>query len=35
MKRDRVGKMGGGLASQYKHSANFLRDDTLVNNLSR
>jgi len=26
--------MGGGLTSQYKHSANFLGDDIIVNKLS-
>jgi len=35
MKRDKTGKMGGGLTSQYKHSANFLGDDIVVKTLSR
>jgi len=35
MKRDKTGKMGGGLTSQYKHSANFLGDDIIVNKSSR
>jgi hypothetical protein len=35
MKRGRTGKMGGRLTSQYKHSANFLGDDTIVNKSSR
>jgi len=35
MKLDKTGKMGGGLTSQYKHSANFLRDDVIVNKSSR
>ncbi|KEH26353.1 hypothetical protein MTR_6g052880 [Medicago truncatula] len=34
MSRDKTGKMGGGLTSQYKHSANFLGDDTIVNKSS-
>jgi hypothetical protein len=33
MRRDKIGKMGGGLTSQYKHSTNFLEDDTIVNKL--
>jgi hypothetical protein len=35
MKRDKIGKMGGGLTLQYKHSANFLGDDIIVNKSSR
>jgi hypothetical protein len=35
VERDKIGKMGGGLTSQYKHSANFLGDDIIVNKLSR
>jgi len=31
MKRDKTGKMGGRLTSQYKYSANFLGDDIIVN----
>jgi len=34
-KRDKTGKMGGRLTSQYKHSANFISDDTIVNKLNR
>jgi len=33
-KRDKTGMMGGGLTSQYKHSANSLGDDTIVNKSS-
>jgi len=35
MKRDKTCKMGGGVTSQYQHSANFLRDDIIVNKSSR
>ena len=35
MKQDKTGKMGVGLTSQYKHSANFLGDDVIVNISSR
>jgi len=35
MKRDKTSKMGGGVISQYKHSANFLGDDIIVDKLSR
>jgi hypothetical protein len=35
MKRDKISRMGGGLTSQYKHSANFLGDDIIVNKSSR
>jgi len=34
MKRDKTCKMGGGVTSQYKHSANFLGDDIIVNKSS-
>ena len=30
VKRAKTSKMGGGLTTQYKHSANFLEDDTIV-----
>jgi len=29
MRQDTTSKMGGGLTSQYKHSANFLGDDII------
>ena len=32
MKRDKTGKMGGGLTLQYKHSAYFLGDDIFEKN---
>jgi len=35
MKRDKTGKMGGGMTSQYKHSASFLGDDIIEIKLSR
>jgi hypothetical protein len=35
MKRDKTGKMGGGMTLHYKHSANFLGDDVIVNILNR
>ena len=31
MERDRTCKIGGGLTAQYKHSANFLGVDIIVN----
>ena len=34
MKWDKTGKMGGGVTSQYKHLANFLGDDVIVNKSS-
>jgi hypothetical protein len=30
MERDKIGKTGGGLTPQYKHSANFIGDDIIV-----
>jgi len=35
MKRDKTGKMGGGVTSQYKHSASFLGYDIIEIKLSR
>ena len=35
MRQNTIGKMGGGLSSQYKHSTNFLADDIIVNKSSR
>jgi len=34
MKWDKTSKMGSGLTSQYKHSANLIGDDIIVNKLS-
>jgi len=31
MRQDRTYKIGGGLTAQYKHSANFLRVDIIMN----
>jgi len=30
MKRDKTGKMGGGVPSHYKHSTNCLGDDIIM-----
>jgi len=31
MEQDKTCKVGGGLSTQYKHSANFLGNDIIVN----